>query len=44
MGNYIKKHRDGSLWAEGENSLEPQQQGWQMILNNFKMYAEGVHK
>lgn len=30
--------------AEGENSLELQQQGWQMILNNFKKYAEGVGK
>jgi len=28
--------------AEGENSLELQQQGWQMILNNFKKYAESV--
>lgn len=28
--------------AEGENTLELQQQGWQMILNNFKKYAEGV--
>jgi uncharacterized protein YndB with AHSA1/START domain len=26
--------------AEGENSLELQQQGWQMILNNFKNYTE----
>ena len=28
--------------AEGENTLELQQQGWQMILNNFKKYAESV--
>lgn len=26
--------------AEGENSVELQQQGWQAILNNFKTYAE----
>lgn len=26
--------------AEGENSLELQQQGWQMILNKFNKYAE----
>lgn len=26
--------------AEGENSIELQQQGWQGILNNFKKYAE----
>jgi predicted 3-demethylubiquinone-9 3-methyltransferase (glyoxalase superfamily)/uncharacterized protein YndB with AHSA1/START domain len=26
--------------AEGENSLELQQGGWQAILNNFKRYAE----
>jgi uncharacterized protein YndB with AHSA1/START domain len=26
--------------AETENSIEMQQQGWQMILNNFKSYAE----
>jgi uncharacterized protein YndB with AHSA1/START domain len=26
--------------AEGENALEMQQQGWQMILNNFRKYAE----
>lgn len=26
--------------AEGENSVELQQQGWQAILNNFKMHAE----
>ena len=27
---------------EKENPLEMQQQGWQMILNNFKKYAESV--
>jgi len=26
--------------AERENPFEMQQQGWQMILNNFKKYAE----
>lgn len=26
--------------AENENSRELQQQGWQAILNNFKLYAE----
>lgn len=26
--------------AEGQNPVEMQQQGWQMILNNFKKYAE----
>lgn len=26
--------------AETENSVELQQQGWQMILNNFKQYVE----
>ena len=26
--------------AETENPVEMQQQGWQMILNNFKKYAE----
>jgi uncharacterized protein YndB with AHSA1/START domain len=26
--------------AENENPAEMQQQGWQMILNNFKKYAE----
>ncbi|MEH6679778.1 MAG: SRPBCC family protein [Sediminicola sp.] len=26
--------------AEGENSLEMQQQGWQAILDNFKNYTE----
>lgn len=26
--------------AEGENSLEMQEQGWQAILNNFKAYTE----
>ncbi|MGL5892624.1 MAG: SRPBCC family protein [Bacteroidia bacterium] len=28
--------------AETENSLEMQQQGWQMILNNFKKYTESI--
>ncbi|HEX2901346.1 MAG TPA: SRPBCC domain-containing protein, partial [Bacteroidia bacterium] len=28
--------------AETENSLELQQTGWQMILNNFKAYAESL--
>ena len=27
---------------ENENPAEMQQQGWQMILNNFKKYAESV--
>ncbi len=27
--------------AESNNPLEMQQQGWQMILNNFKSYVEG---
>lgn len=26
--------------AEGENTLELQQQGWQSILDNFKLHAE----
>ena len=26
--------------AENENPVEAQQQGWQMILNNFKKYTE----
>jgi hypothetical protein len=25
---------------ENENPIEMQQQGWQMILNNFKKYVE----
>lgn len=29
--------------AESENSVEMQRDGWQMILNNFKSYAEN-HK
>lgn len=28
--------------AEMENSVEMQQQGWQMILNNFKKYTESI--
>ncbi len=28
--------------AETENPVEMQQQGWQMILNNFKKYTEGL--
>jgi uncharacterized protein YndB with AHSA1/START domain len=28
--------------AETENPVELQQQGWQMILNNFKKYVEGL--
>jgi uncharacterized protein YndB with AHSA1/START domain len=28
--------------AETENSPEIQQQGWQMILNNFKNYTESI--
>ena len=27
--------------AETQNPVEMQQQGWQMILNNFKKYVEG---
>lgn len=30
--------------AEGENTLELQQNGWQAILNNFKKYTEGLSK
>jgi uncharacterized protein YndB with AHSA1/START domain len=30
-----------SFEAEGENSVELQQGGWQAILDNFKKYAEG---
>lgn len=33
-----------SFEAEGENPPELQQQGWQMILNNFKKYAENTVK
>lgn len=28
--------------AESENPIEMQQAGWQMILNNFKKYVEGL--
>lgn len=28
--------------AEGENPIEMQQTGWQMILNNFKKYVESL--
>ena len=28
--------------AESENPIEMQQQGWQMILNNFKSYTESI--
>ncbi|MEO6189991.1 MAG: SRPBCC domain-containing protein, partial [Saprospiraceae bacterium] len=28
--------------AESENSIELQKQGWQMILNNFRKYAESL--
>ncbi|MBP1676558.1 MAG: hypothetical protein H6Q20_1117 [Bacteroidetes bacterium] len=28
--------------AETENSVELQETGWQMILNNFKKYAESI--
>lgn len=28
--------------AENENPIEMQQQGWQLILNNFKKYAESI--
>jgi uncharacterized protein YndB with AHSA1/START domain len=31
-----------SFEAEGENSLELQRGGWQMILNSFKKYTEGI--
>ena len=31
-----------SFEAEGENSLELQRGGWQMILNNFKNHTEGL--
>ena len=27
--------------AENDNPIEMQQQGWQLILNNFKTYVEG---
>ena len=29
---------------EGENPEEMQQQGWQAILDNFKLYAESIHR
>ena len=29
---------------ENENPIELQRQGWQMILNNFKKYAESKHQ
>lgn len=29
--------------AEKSNSLELQEQGWQAILDNFKLYAEGLN-
>lgn len=28
--------------AEGENAIELQRQGWQMILDNFKKHVEGA--
>lgn len=28
--------------AENENPVEMQKEGWQMILNNFKKYAENI--
>jgi uncharacterized protein YndB with AHSA1/START domain len=28
--------------AENENPIDMQQQGWQMILNNFKAYTEAI--
>ncbi len=28
--------------AESENPIEMQQEGWQMILNNFKKYVESL--
>ena len=31
---------DETFEAESENPVEMQQMGWQMILNNFKRYAE----
>lgn len=34
-------HIDMTFEAEGTNSLEMQQNGWQAILNSFKSYAEG---
>lgn len=33
-------HITETFEAETQNSVEMQQQGWQMILNNFKAYAE----
>lgn len=33
-----------SFEAESENPLELQQQGWQMILENFRKYAEGFER
>lgn len=30
-----------SFEAENDNPIEMQQQGWQLILNNFKTYVEG---
>jgi hypothetical protein len=29
---------------ETENSIELQKNGWQLILNNFKLYAENKAK
>lgn len=29
--------------AESQNPIEMQQAGWQMILNNFKTYVEGLN-
>lgn len=42
----FQEHNDGSTEVsqsfdpDGENPEEPQRQGWQAILNNFKNYAE----
>lgn len=42
--NFISKGNETEIVevfdAEGENSIELQEQGWQQILNNFKKYTE----
>lgn len=35
-------HITETFEAETQNSVEMQQQGWQMILNNYKTYAETI--
>lgn len=42
--SFISKGKETEIMetfdAEGENSIELQEQGWQQILNNFKKYTE----